>query len=514
MRRLRANRGSFGAIALLLCFFLDVGAARANGDAQVAFARGLVAFHRAQWNDAIAAFDRALAADSKDARARYYRGLARARAGDTAGAIEDLEQALRDQPDLPHAWLDLGIAYLSAGRLQDSRVALERAVERGHERHVAEFFLGLVQYRLGEYGAASALFRQAQVDPEVRLPAAYYAALLSVRQGQPETARPLLEVVAREAAGTEIGQAAAEYLTGGGLRPAPSGERPWSASGRLALEYDSNVTLGPSSVTVATPRDITEKADGRAVLAAALRYRFLDAVPFDLEGGYEVSQSVHFDLRRFDLQGHRLNLSLSSHSAPWAWGVGAGYNFFALDYQTFFHEGFVSPWAALEWSEGMSTQAFVNVRGRDFLRAPYDPGRDAWHYAPGLRQFFSLGASDRLLAVGYQYEIEDTVSGGPQGRTFAYKGHLFDAELSWRVVENLHLAGAYVYRRQDYDNRESGFGTRKRKDDAHQFALGVHYPLADHVAWTLGYIGERHDSNVAFFQYDRHIVSTGVQLVY
>lgn len=515
MRRLPGSKGTVAAmvLGLSLCVAFAT-AAWADVNAQVAFARGLVAFHGAQWSEAIAAFDQALAADSKDARARYYRALSRARAGDTRGAIEDLEQALRDQPDLPHAWLDLGIAYLSAGRLDDARHALQQAVNRGHERHVAEYFLGLVLYRQGKYSEAGELLRQAQVDPEVRLPATYYLALLAIRQGQVEEARPLLEVVGREAAGTEIGQAAGEYLAGGRLKLAPGEERRWSVGGRVAFEYDSNVTLGPSSITVAAPRDISEKSDGRAVVMAGLRYRFLDLAPVDLTGGYDLSQSVHFDLRRFDLQGHRLSLALASRTSPWAWGVGAGYNFFALDYQTFFHEAFVVPWAALQWAEHTTTQAFLNVRGRDFLRAPYDPGRDAWRYAPGLRQYVFLGASHRVLSLGYQYEIEDTVSNGPQGRAFAYKGHLLDAELQWLVADAVELQAAYIYSRQDYDNRESGFGTERRQDNAHQFAFGLRYPLADYLAWNLGYIGQRHDSNVGLFEYDRHVVSTGIQLVY
>jgi tetratricopeptide (TPR) repeat protein len=498
--------------SVLLAWILASSAARADVVSQVAYARGLVAFHQAQWNEAIAAFDEALGADPQDARARYYRGLARARVGDTGGAVEDIEAALRLQPDLPHAWLDLGIAYLSAGRLADARTALERAVERGHERHVAEFFLGLVLYRLGERDRAATLLQQAQVDPEVRLPAAYYTGLIAVQQGAPERARSLLEGVAREVPNTEIGVAAARYLSGGEVSEPQV--RQWRLHGRVGFEYDTNVTLGPSSVTIATPRDITEQSDGRIVVAAGAQYRFLENSPFSLSASYDFSQSVHFDLTAFDLQGHRLALSVAGRRDPWSYGLSGGYNFFALNYQTFFHEGLATPWLTYHWSDSAATQAFVAFRGRDFLRRPYDPGRDARNYAPGVRQYLRLGATDRLLALGYQYEIEDTVSSGPQGRTFAYRGHVLDTELHWRIAERWLVNAGYAYRRYDYENVESGFGLRKRKDDGHQFALGVAYPLSDHVAWTFGYIGHRHDSNVSLFEYDRHIVSTALELVY
>jgi outer membrane receptor protein involved in Fe transport len=119
-----------------------------------------------------------------------------------------------------------------------------------------------------------------------------------------------------------------------------------------------------------------------------------------------------------------------------------------------------------------------------------------------------------MMSLGYQYVVEDTVSGGPQGRTFAYKGHALDVELRWLVAETVHLEAGYVYRRDDYDHRESAFGARKRRDDGHQFAVGLSYPLSDRLAWTVAYIGQRHDSNERLFEYDRHIVSTGLQLAY
>ncbi|GIW45378.1 MAG: hypothetical protein KatS3mg077_2660 [Candidatus Binatia bacterium] len=511
-RRKLGHLAQATVVALLICGWLK--GARADVASHIAYARGLVAFHQAQWSEAVAQFDRALALDSKDARARYYRGLARARMGDTQGAIEDLEQALRDQPDLPHAWLDLGIAYLSAGRLNDARAALERAVERGQERHVAQFFLGLVLYRLGNDARAAELLRQAQADPEVRLPATYYGGLLSIRLGQTQEGRALMDTVAREASTAEIGEAAARYLTESQLGRLRGTERRWSARGRVAFEYDSNVTLGPSTVTIASPRDVTEKSDGRVVALAGLRYRFLEDSPFDVAGGYELSQSVHFDLTRFDLQGHRLSLAVTKRDGRWAYGLAGGYNAFFLNYQSFFHEGLATPWVTWQWAESAATQAFVNFRARDFLRAPYDPGRDALHYAPGLRQYFALGDPRRVLSLGYRYVVEDTVSGGPQGRTFAFQGHALDAELGWLVADTVHLEAGYVYRRDDYDNRESAFGERKRSDDGHQFALGLSYPLTDYLAWTIAYIGQRHDSNERLFEYDRHIVSTGLQLAY
>lgn len=485
---------------------------RADVASQVHYSRGLISFHQAHWNDALVAFERAVQADPHDARARYYRGLTYARLGDSRRAVEDIETALRDDPKLPHAALDLGIAYLSLGEWARASAALERAYKAREEPWVAAFFLGLALYQQQRSDEALRYFEEAQADPEVRQVAAYYAGLIELKRGQEDVARPRFESVVRELPGSEIAAASQRYLAGGRL--ARGGQEPWGVYGRFALEYDSNVSLGPSDNPPSVARDITEKSDGRAVVGAGLRYSLWDRADWSAALGYELSQSVHFDLTRFDLQGHRLGGEFATYRHAWSAGLGAGYAFYALNYQTFFHEGLFTPWLTWHASEVAATQAFVAFRARDFFRRPYDPGRDARNYAPGVRQYVSLGRPDRLLIVGYQYEVEDTVSNGPRGRTFDYQGHEVRVEASWALGEVWNVQAGYTFRNRSYEHRESGFGVRKRNDDGQEFAVAARYPLGQAVALQAVYIGQMHDSNVKVFEYDRHILSLGVQAIY
>ena len=81
---------------------------------QALYARGLIPFNNGQWDQAYRLFDQAVRADPKDALALYYRGLTQARRGAPTNAIKDFEDALQLRPTLPHAALDLGIAYFDA----------------------------------------------------------------------------------------------------------------------------------------------------------------------------------------------------------------------------------------------------------------------------------------------------------------------------------------------------------------------------------------------------------------
>ena len=54
-------------------------------------------------------------------------------------------------------------------------------------------------------------------------------------------------------------------------------------------------------------------------------------------------------------------------------------------------------------------------------------------------------------------------------------------------------------------------GTRRRHDHEHRFVLHLEREVSEH--WTVGfsYLGALSGSNLPEFEYDRHIVSTGVR---
>src|SRR5262249_54939202 len=120
---------------------LPIGVAQANVRSHTLYARGLIPFNNGQWDQAYQLFDHAVQADPSDALAVCYRGRTQARRGLWAFAIADLEQALKLDPSLPHAALDLGVAYFNAGEYAAAKVWLERAHAQGAERFTAALFL-------------------------------------------------------------------------------------------------------------------------------------------------------------------------------------------------------------------------------------------------------------------------------------------------------------------------------------------------------------------------------------
>jgi len=483
--------------------------AQANVRSQALYARGLIPFSNGQWEQAYELFDHAVQADRGDAVALYYRGLSEARRGIPAAAIQDFEQALRLNPNLWHAPLDLGIAYLDAAQFNDAKTWLERAYQRGSERLTAAFFLGVALYRLGDDAAALPYLNEAKADPELRSAAQYYGGLALAHQGNTEAARTEMAAVAREQPQSEIGKAAQGFTTGRAPAARPQEtKKPWSVYGKVGFEYDSNVVIAPSDF-------ISRKDDGRAVVAAGGGYTLLDMDQGTLRAGYDFYQSVHFEFTEFDLQEHHVHVDAASAPGTISYGLSGIYGFDALDYQSFFQEVSGLPWVAFAESKEAATQFYYTIRARDFLRKPFDPGRDGINQALGARQYFTLGSPDRVMSLGYQFDFEDTISSGPMGRDFQYKGNQGDIDLSFPILDLAQIQVGYLFRVEDYQfpNSRAAFQVR-RHDSTHQFAVAAVHALTENLALTFDLLGILNNSNIPNFDYDRFIVSGGIRAIF
>ncbi len=518
----RRGKRRFVLLRLLAFAALSVGAialartpARASVRSQVLYARGLIPFGSGQWEQAYRLFDEAVQADPSDARALYYRGLTQARRGALAAAIKDMEEAARLSPTLPGLALDLGIAQFEAGQYAAARPWLERAYHNDGQRFSAAYFLGLTAYRMGDYAAAQSYLKDAEADPELRQSAHYYAGLALLKQGKSGAARDELAEAAREQPQSESGRAARAYAAPAEVRQPPSvlpGARakPWSLYAGLAFQYDSNVVLAPSDSELKSAEGISRESDGRTAISAGGDYTLLEGDAGSIRAEYDFYQSVHFHLTEFDLQGHRVRLDAAKQPGPFGYGLALTYDFYALDYQSFFQEGLATPWIAYAESPAAVTQAYYTARGRDFFRKPFSSARNGIDNAIGLRQYLALGAPERILSFGYQFDSENT-----HADDFDLTGHQVDIGVGFPVAEVVRLQLGYQFRLEDYDhpNSRAAFAFR-RHDNEHQFAVAASHQLTERVALTLAYIGVINNSNLMAFEYDRHIVSLGAQVTF
>ncbi|MBO9468937.1 tetratricopeptide repeat protein [Endozoicomonas sp. G2_2] len=91
---------------------------------------------------AVEALDEVLAQSPNDAEARFLKGLALARSGDTGGALDVFNALVKNNPDMAEAWNNLGVLRARDNDLAGAQTALEKAVEINPEHGPAQENLG------------------------------------------------------------------------------------------------------------------------------------------------------------------------------------------------------------------------------------------------------------------------------------------------------------------------------------------------------------------------------------
>lgn len=501
---------ALGALALL------GGATPAAGNtrSQQLYAKALAPFHAQRWQDAQALLTEALAADPDDALAAYYRGLANARLGNAADAIRDIERALALRPDLTSAVLDLGILYFDTAQYPAAQQWLERAYQQPTTHFPAAFYLGLTRLRLGDPEGATPYFEEAGKDPALRPAAQYYQALALLRAGETAAGRTLLQQVELGPAEAQTTQLAREYLAGGGpAAPAVAEKKPWWVHANAGFGYDSNVSLIPDSSAAQAGLDTDGEQDGFFRIGAGAGYRLYDGAQGSADLGYNLYQSVHFTTSRYDLQSHKLNLTLATpiHSELVQVGIAGEYEFYLLDYQSFYQTGRGTPFVNVFEGQIAATQVYYTFGGQDFFRGPFDPFRDAYINRAGVRQYFLLGAIDRYLSVGYTWDDFDPLS--RDGTDFAYMDNMFDLQLAFGLFDLARGQVGYLFDLQDYEhpNSRTGF-SRRRHDKQSQFVVHLAHDFTDMLSADLAYLGVLNDSNIDDFEYNRNLIQANVWL--
>jgi tetratricopeptide (TPR) repeat protein len=533
------------ALALLLAC-AAASQASASEQSQVLGARALIELNAGHTQQALALLDQAVAADPNDADVRYQRGATRAKLGDYNGAIEDLQAALAVRPDFPAAQLELGIALTEAGRYQDAYPWLVQAQRQPDLDAQASFYLGLGHLRIGRLDDAQESFERArQRDPSLDTNVQYYEGVIAYRRRKLGTAQTHFTAVEQAAPDTPLGREAAQFLE----LISRAQRASYSAYGTTAIEYDSNVTLGPSSTTP-TEGAITGKGDGRVVLDVGGAYVPLKYGRASLALSYDFFQSFQFHLTDFDLQDNRPALQFMM-DFDWLFiGLLGRYDYYLLQTDSFLSEMTALPWVtAYEYGIG-HTDLYYRMQRRSYKQLTFAVLNGYYNFA-GVRQVVDLGHTDRFAWVGYELGFskpftqtglpsKDTCN-VPHGMTpppectcqgvnaptecYQYGAQQVEVGVRWPLPYSITSEISYRYEYQAYDAASAVFAPTNvppfpvtaspRRDNDSRAVISFERPLPelyDHLWVNATWFGTFNNSNKTVFQYDRQIGSLGMEV--
>ena len=118
--------------------------------------------------EAIAAFERALALQARDAATLFNLGFVLQRVGRHEEALGRFQEALELQPNLDRAWYGMGLSLIQCGRFTEAVSRLQEAARLQPLNPFARYQLAAAWFKLGEHEKVRAEYRRVKgFDPRV-----------------------------------------------------------------------------------------------------------------------------------------------------------------------------------------------------------------------------------------------------------------------------------------------------------------------------------------------------------
>lgn len=290
--------------------------------------------------------------------------------------------------------------------------------------------------------------------------------------------------------------AAVTAATGAAQDPTPSVDDDRAVSVRLGtgLEYDSNVAVLELDTS-------TDAGDRSLLLDFGLGYDKPGSGRFDVQAGYDFSQSLHDEFDAFDVRIHRGSGTLSYDLRSVDVGATLQHAYAELDGDEFLTLQQVSPYVSKLVGRRLFLRFAYAHTDKDFAGNPLRSAQadalsaDAYVFIDGLRTY---------LVLGYRRDDESA-----RDAQFDYAGDMLRAQLAKRLMageRELTLRASLRLENRDYDAPTPSIGV-PRRDDRRQLELSLDVPVAERTTAQVVYEHADNGSNLPSVDFAENVLS-------
>ena len=542
--------------------------AQISPEATVYLDRAVLAYEAKQFDEALKELEEALRHDPKSVKALYYQGLVLAALNRPADARAALEKARKLRPGDIEIAFQLGILYFTQKEYEKAEPLLQQAYQATPKRPNIGYYLGFMEYRKKNYRKALDFFQAAvPSDDNFAQLTRFYAGLAMGALGFLKQASAEIERALRlrpESPLTEPTRRFGEFL----VKKAKE-ERFFFGKLRLGVFFDTNVPAVPSANSDIVARAIRQgqerrKSEGELV-SLDLSYTWLKTSPKHPMGEWEGTISYRFfhnynnHLTEFNTQSHTPTIAIVKQGAlpsrlgklPYFAGFQYTYDFLTLGNAKYNQRWILNPYFGLVEKPfkvpigarkedvieiGNLTNITFRFQVKDFFNdteVVRSERQDAYNFMIGPLHLFLFEKGRHLVKLGYQYDFENA-----EGQNWTYWGSRatagaqytlpwgdmrlrYDLDYYWRYHKHRHslipATGPGTKRRRD---REATHFVNIAKDFSTDFSRSL--PLVscdvtrdkpDRCPFTVSvdYLFDDNKSNLAPFNYRRHVVTTSLR---
>jgi tetratricopeptide (TPR) repeat protein len=466
--------------------------------------QGIADYEDESYEEALESLIKARGEDPASAEAAYYLGLTYGKLQDYKNAAAHLKEALVLDPELVDGHLFLAEALYNLNDLEGALKELDEAAKRGSKPGEVYFLRGLIELKAGKNKEAIVSFGKArEADEGITQAADYQTAIAYIRENRLKEARDVFGQVAVRDPSTDLAFYASEYSKA--LEKREEREKPLKLYLGLRYEYDDNVVLKPADSALAG--GITDQVDRREAVSFRGDYTKRFSGPWSLRAQYSLYLSNQHHLKSHNVQSHTATLTPSYNFDRSTANLGLSYTNTLVHGREYLQSAAVSP--GYNFMIGASNVGVLSMRfqKREFAQAPFSEfeDRDSTEFALGAGLFSFFSGDEGFVSLKYEVNREDA-----DGGNWTYTGHKGSLSLLYPLGERLKLQGYAEAFSQDFKNTNTFFST-KRKDMIYSQSVLFSYEFYKKAEFVVQYTHVRDDSNIAIYDYNRNIISAGVE---
>jgi tetratricopeptide (TPR) repeat protein len=494
-------------------------------DATVYVDRAIIAHEEKRFDDALRELQEALRLDPQNVEALYYRSVVYLILNRPAEAQAGLEKARALRPENPDISFQLGVLYFSQQDYEKAEPLLRRVHQAEPNRPNLGYYLGFIEYRKKNYREALD-FLKANVasDENFAQLARFYSGLAMSGLGFPRQGRLEIDEALRLQPISPLTTPAQRF--GDILARAAEREKFFRGELRLGVFYDTNVPVVPFGSNDIVSQAILEdqpkqKSEGE-LASLYLSYTVLRDPNWEGAVTYRFFQTYNNHLTEFNTQSHTPAVSLAYQTSvgqmPLIAGSQLAYDFITLGNRKFSQRWLINPYITLVESQDKNVSNLTTLQFlfqvKDFFNdrdVDRPEVRDALNVAVGPLHFLMFEEGRHYVKLGYQYDFESA-----EGENWSYSGHRlltggqytlpwweirlrYDLDFHWRFHKHRHSLIPVT-----------ATGTVRRRDREPLHLVTVAKDFLTDFTVSLEYLFDNNKSNLAPFEYKRHIVTTSV----
>ncbi|MBR9871145.1 MAG: heme biosynthesis protein HemY [Gammaproteobacteria bacterium] len=384
---------------------------------------------------------------------------------------------------------------------------LESAQNKGVKSLSLSYNLGVVYYKLAEYGRSRQAFAQLVGTKQSSL-AHYNLGLIALAEGDSATARNHFKVVAANSDQPKLTKLAhAQLQKLGSTPPAP---KQWQAFLSLAAGYEDNLGLFPDTAASTLEDGFLES------IGAASGYAYQD-------GKNAIKWKAQFYIRDYfeedDFNTHLLRLGT-------AWNHDAGRNRMSLglegdqlwlaDSSREQRARLVAAWITPSCStRSLSARCQIKLEAEQiFADKPQFEAYEGQHYRLDTRYRARYGDWSGELQYRFDFNDRKDRDIGDEFFSVSPMRHTLGFKLSYAITRAFTVGTDASFRQSDYTHahRFNSGETITRSDQRLTYHLNAQYQF-DHTFAVTTKLGRlSNESNIDRYQYDRETVTLGVNV--